>query len=303
MTILAFILAGTLAAATPLLLAALGELITERAGVLNLGIEGMMALGAAVGFVVTYTTHNPVLGFAAAALAGIALSLVFATLALGFMANQVAAGLAIGVLGQGLSSLIGKPLESQTLDAPGKWAVPLLAHLPAMGSLFDQDLVVYLTFGLAVAIWAVLNHSKLGLIIRAVGENPHAARAIGFRVRRIRLAAVAFGGALAGMAGAYASTLYTPLWADGMIAGRGWIAVALVVFGTWAAGRIAFGAVLFGALSLGGLIAQAAGVALPSQLLASLPYAVTIVMLAVISSNRRRMRLNTVASLGQPFAG
>jgi len=303
MTILAFILAGTLAAATPLLLAALGELITERAGVLNLGIEGMMALGAAVGFVVTYTTHSHLLGFGAAALAGLALSLVFATLALGFMANQVAAGLAIGVLGQGLSSLIGKPLESQTLDAPGKWAVPILADLPVIGPLFEQDVVVYLTFGLAVAIWAVLNHSKLGLIIRAVGENPHAARAIGFRVLRIRLAAVAFGGALAGMAGAYASTIYTPLWADGMIAGRGWIAVALVVFGTWAAGRIAFGAVLFGALSLGGLIAQAAGVALPSQLLASLPYAVTIVMLAVISSNRRRMRLNTVASLGQPFAG
>ena len=303
MTILAFILAGTLAAATPLLLAALGELITERAGVLNLGLEGMMALGAAVGFVVTYTTHSHLLGFGVAALAGIALSLVFATLALGFMANQVAAGLAIGVLGQGLSSLIGKPLESQTLDAPGKWAVPVLADLPVIGPLFDQDVVVYLTFGLAVAIWAVLNHSKLGLIIRAVGENPHAARAIGFRVLRIRLAAVAFGGALAGMAGAYASTIYTPLWADGMIAGRGWIAVALVVFGTWAAGRIAFGALLFGALSLGGLIAQAAGVALPSQLLASLPYAVTIVMLAVISSNRRRMRLNTVASLGQPFAG
>ena len=140
-------------------------------------------------------------------------------------------------------------------------------------------------------------------IIRAVGENPTAARELGFRVLRIRLFAVAFGGAMAGMAGAYASTIYTPLWADGMIAGRGWIAVALVVFGTWAAGRIAFGALLFGALSLGGLIAQAAGVALPSQLLASLPYAVTILMLAVISSNRRRMRLNTVASLGQPFAG
>ena len=202
MTILTFILAGTLAAATPLLLAALGELIVERAGVLNLGIEGMMALGAAVGFVVTYHTHNPVLGFAVAALAGMALSLVFATLALGFMANQVAAGLAIGVLGLGLSSLIGKPLESQTLDAPGKLAVPLLADLPVIGPLFQQDVVVFLTLALAVAIWAVLNHSKLGLIIRAVGENPTAARALGFRVLRIRLFAVAFGGAMAGMAGA-----------------------------------------------------------------------------------------------------
>ena len=302
MTILAYILAGTLAAATPMLLAALGELIVERSGVLNLGIEGMMALGAAIGFVVTWQTHSFVLGFAAAALGGAVLSLVFAALALGFMANQVAAGLAIGVLGQGMSSLLGKPLESQTLDPPGKLAVPGLADLPVIGPLFDQDVVVWLTLALAWAIWAVLNHSKLGLIIRAVGENPGAARAIGFPVLRIRLAAIVFGGALAGMAGAYASTIYTPLWADGMIAGRGWIAVALVVFGTWAAGRIVFGALLFGALSLGGLIAQAAGIGLPSQLLASVPYAVTILMLALISSNRRRMRLNTVASLGQPFS-
>lgn len=303
MTMLAFILAGTLAAATPLLLAALGELIVERSGVLNLGLEGMMALGAATGFVVTFQTQSHTLGFAAAAGAGIALSLVFAALALGFMANQVAAGLAIGVLGIGLSSLIGKPLESQTVNAPDKLAFPGLSDLPLFGPVFDQDIVVWLTLALALAIWTVLNRTKLGLIIRAVGENPHAARAIGFPVLRIRLAAVAFGGALSGIAGAYASTIYTPLWADGMIAGRGWIAVALVVFGTWATGRIVFGALLFGALSLGGLIAQAGGVALPSQLLAAVPYVVTIVMLAVISSNRRRMRLNTVASLGQPFSG
>lgn len=303
MTILAFILAGTLAAATPLLLAALGELIVERSGVLNLGLEGMMALGAAVGFVVTFQTQSHTLGFLAAALAGIILSLVFAALALGFMANQVAAGLAIGVLGLGLSSLIGKPLESQTVNAPDKLAIPVLSDLPLFGPVFDQDIVVWLTLLLALAIWATLNRSKLGLVIRAVGENPHAARAIGFPVLRIRLAAVAFGGALAGVAGAYASTIYTPLWADGMIAGRGWIAVALVVFGTWATGRIVFGALLFGALSLGGLIAQAGGIALPSQFLAAVPYVVTIIMLAVISSNRRRMRLNTVASLGQPFSG
>jgi simple sugar transport system permease protein len=263
----------------------------------------MMALGAAVGFVVTYHTQSPVLGFLAAALAATALSMVFATLALGFMANQVAAGLAIGVLGSGLSSLLGKPLESQTLDAPGKLSLPILSDLPLVGPVFQQDLVVWLTLILALTIWAVLNHSKLGLIIRAVGENPTAARAIGFPVLRIRLAAIAFGGAMAGAAGAYASTIYTPLWADGMIAGRGWIAVSLVVFGTWQTGRVAFGALLFGALSLGGLIAQAGGIALPSQLLVSLPYVVTILMLAVISSNRRRMRLNTVASLGQPFAG
>lgn len=303
MTIITFILAGTLAAATPMLLAALGELIVERSGVLNLGLEGMMALGAAIGFVVTYQTHSPFLGFAAAALGGVVLSLIFAALALVFTANQVAAGLAIGVLGQGMSSLLGKPLESQTLNAPGKLAIPGLADLPLIGPVFNQDLVVWLTLALAVVIWAALNHSKLGLIIRAVGENPAAARAIGFPVLRIRLGAIAFGGALSGMAGAYASTIYTPLWADGMIAGRGWIAVALVVFGTWQTGRIVLGALLFGALSLGGLIAQASGIALPSQLLASIPYVVTILMLAVISSNRRRMRLNTIASLGQPFSG
>lgn len=301
MSILEYILAGTLAAATPMLLAALGELIVERSGVLNLGIEGMMALGAAIGFVVTYTSGNPVLGFAAAAFGGMSLAMVFATLTLGLRANQVAAGLAISILGLGLSSLIGKSLESQTVQAPGKLSVPGLADLPVVGGLFQQDIVVWLTLALTVAIWAVLNHSKLGLIIRAVGENPQAARAIGIPVLRIRCAAVAFGGALAGIAGAYASTIYTPLWADGMIAGRGWIAVSLVVFGTWQAERVFFGALLFGALSLGGLMAQAAGVALSSQLLACTPYIVTILMLAVISSNRRRMRLNTIASLGQPF--
>jgi simple sugar transport system permease protein len=303
MTILTFVLAGALAAATPLLLAALGELIVERTGVLNLGLEGMMALGAAIGFVVTYHSQSHVLGFVAAAGAGILLSMVFATLALGFMANQVAAGLAIGVLGLGLSSLFGKSLESQTVTAPASMPIPGLADLPVVGAIFDQDIVVWLTMALAGVIWGVLNHSKLGLILRAVGENPHAARAIGFPVLRIRLAAICFGGALAGMAGAYASTIYTPLWADGMIAGRGWIAVALVVFGTWQPLRITFGALLFGAMSLGGLIAQAEGIALPSQLLASIPYVATILMLAVISSNRRRMRLNSVASLGQPFAG
>lgn len=303
MTILAFILAGTLAAATPILLAALGELVVERSGVLNLGIEGMMALGAAIGFVVTYNTHSPVMGFAAAAICGSLLALVFAVLALSFRANQVASGLAIGVLGLGLSSLFGKPLESQTLSPPAKLDIPGLTELPLIGPVFHQDIVVWLTLALALAIWAVLNHSKLGLTIRAVGENPAAARAIGIPVLRIRLAAILFGGALSGMAGAYASTIYTPLWADGMIAGRGWIALALVVFGTWQTGRIVFGAMLFGALSLGGLIGQASGVALPSQLLTSIPYIVTIIMLAVISSNRRRMRLNTIASLGQPFSG
>lgn len=296
-----FILAGMLAAATPMLLAALGEMVVERSGVLNLGLEGIMALGAALGFITTYTYQSHALGFLVAGMGGAALSLLFALIVLGFVANQVAAGLAIGILGTGLSALFGKSFESLTISGLPKLALPLLSDLPVLGALFVQDVVVWLTLALALAIWAIMNHSKLGLIIRAVGENPHAARAIGFRVLPIRCAAIAFGGAMAGIAGAYASTVYTPLWADGMIAGRGWIALALVVFGTWQTGRVVFGAFLFGALSLGELTTQAAGVNIPSQLLACVPYIVTILMLAVISSNRRRMRLNTIASLGQPF--
>jgi len=303
MSAVEFILAGMLAAATPMLLAALGEMVVERSGVLNLGLEGMMALGAALGFITTYTYGNHAFGFLAAGLGSAALALVFALIVLGFVANQVAAGLAIGILGTGLSALFGKSFESLTISGLPKLALPVLSDLPLIGVLFVQDIVVWLTFIGALALWAVMNHSKLGLIIRAVGENPHAARAVGFRVLRVRCAAIAFGGALAGIGGAYASTVYTPLWADGMIAGRGWIALALVVFGTWATGRVVFGGVLFGALSLGELTTQAAGVNIPSQVLACVPYVVTILMLAVISSNRRRMRLNTIASLGQPFEG
>jgi general nucleoside transport system permease protein len=298
-----FILAGMLAAATPFLLAALGELVVERSGVLNLGIEGMMALAAAVAFITTYNFGHHGLGFMAAGLAGTAIALLFAVLSLTFVANQVAAGLAVGVLGLGLSSLFGNSYESLTVAGLPKIGLPLLSSLPIIGhTLLTQDIVVWLTLLGAVAIWIVLNHSKLGLIIRAVGENPHAARAIGYPVLKIRYAATAFGGAMSGFAGAYASTVYTPLWADGMIAGRGWIALALVVFGTWQTGRIVFGACLFGALSLGELAAQAIAVKLPSQVLASIPYVVTILMLVAISSNRKRMRLNAIASLGQPFA-
>jgi general nucleoside transport system permease protein len=297
-----FILAGMLAAATPFLLAALGELVVERSGVLNLGIEGMMALAAAIAFITTYNSWNHALGFALAGLAGMAIALLFALLSLGFVANQVASGLAVGVLGLGLSSLFGNSYESLTVSGLPKLGLPLLSHLPIIGgTLLTQDIVVWLTLLCALAIWFVLNHSKLGLIIRAVGENPHAARAIGYPVLKIRYAATAFGGAMAGFAGAYASTVYTPLWADGMVAGRGWIALALVVFGTWQTGRVVFGACLFGALSLGELAAQAVAIKLPSQVLASVPYVVTILMLVAISSNRRRMRLNAIASLGQPF--
>lgn len=296
-----FILAGMLAAATPFLLAALGELVAERAGVLNLGVEGMMALGAAVGFILVHNGGGHLLGFVMAAFASALLALVFAYVSVGLRANQVAAGLAIGILGEGLSALFGKSYESLTVKGLPKLEIPWLSEIAVIGGLFRQDIVVWLALAATFALWLAMRRSKVGLVLRAVGENPKAARAIGYPVIAIRFGAVAFGGLMAGFAGAYASTVYTPLWADGMIAGRGWIAIALVVFGTWMTGRIFIGACLFGAVSLSGLAAQAMAVALPSQILTSLPYIVTIIVLGIISSDKRLLRLNGVASLGEPF--
>lgn len=296
-----FILAGMLAAATPFLLAALGELVVERAGVLNLGVEGLMAFGAVIAFIIVYHGGGHFIAFIAAGVCGALLSLVFALIALGFRANQVATGLAIGILGQGLSALFGKSYESMTVKGLQKISIPGLSDLPVIGGLFTQDIVVWLSLLATLAIWATFAFTKTGLVIRAVGENPKAAHAIGYPVIAVRVAAVAFGGMMAGLAGAYASVVYTPLWADGMIAGRGWIAIALVVFGTWLTGRVFLGACLFGAVSLMSLAAQTTGLDLPSQLLSSLPYIVTIIVLGIISADRRLLKLNGVASLGEPF--
>lgn len=301
MSAIEFILAGMLAAATPFLLAALGELVVERAGVMNLGVEGLMAFGAVLAFIIVYHGGGHFLGFLAAGAGAALLSLVFAFIALGFRANQVATGLAIGILGQGLSALFGKSYEALTVTGIAKIAIPGLSKIPVIGGLFVQDIVVWLSLAATLGIWAMFAYTKTGLIIRAVGENPKAAHAIGYPVIAVRVATVAFGGAMAGFAGAYAAVVYTPLWADGMIAGRGWIAIALVVFGTWLTGRIFLGACLFGAVSLMGLAAQAVGVNLPSQLLSSLPYLVTIIVLGIISADRRLLKLNGVASLGEPF--
>lgn len=284
MSIVEFLLAGTLATALPLLLAALGEMVVERTGMLNLGLEGMMAIGAAIAFICVYESGSHLIGFAAAVGASALLSMVFAVLVLGVNANQVVTGLAISILGLGLSALFGKSYESQTISGLPKLPFPGLSEIPLLGrTLFTQDIVVWLSILGTVVLWVVLNRTKVGLVVTAIGENSDAARAIGYPVTKIRCAAIAFGGAMCGLAGAYAATVYTPLWAEGMIAGRGWIAVALVVFGTWQTGRIAFGAILFGLLSLGELTAQAAGVGLPSQLLSSLPYLATILMLVIIS--------------------
>jgi len=284
MSVVEFLLAGTVAAALPLMLAALGEMVVEKTGLVNLGLEGMMALGAAIAFICVYETGSHTLGFVAAGLASALLAMVFAGLVLGVKANEVAASLGLGVLGLGLSALFGKSYESLTITGLPKMGLPLLSDIPVIGgTLLTQDIVVWLSIIGAILLWYVLTRTKLGLIIKAVGENSDTARAIGYPVGIIRCASVAFGGAMCGLAGAYASTVYTPVWADGMIAGRGWIALALVVFGTWQTGRVAFGAFLFGLLSLGELTAQAVGVALPSQLLSSLPYLATILMLVVIS--------------------
>lgn len=298
-----FLLAGTVAVATVFLLAALGELVAEKSGMLNLGVEGIMAVGAVVGFILTRHSESHLLAFAAAGLAGIALALVFAVTTITFLANQVASGLAIGILGLGLSATIGHPYESLTVEPLHDLTIPVLSGIPFIGPiLFHQDIVVYLTLVLAVAIAHVMASTRMGRMIRAVGENPHAAQALGYSVSRIRYACVAFGGCLAGFAGCYAATVLTPLWGEGMIAGRGWIAVALVVFGTWKVGRVVFGAYLFGFVSLGELIAQSFGLAIPSQVLTATPFALTIVVLAVISRNARRLRLHVPFSLGETFS-
>jgi len=284
MNVIEFLLAGTVAAALPMLLAALGEMVVEKTGLLNLGLEGMMALGAVIAFICVYETGSHVLGFGVAAFASAAFAMIFAGLVLGVKANEVAAGLGLSVLGLGLSALFGKSYESLTISGLPKMGLPVISEIPVIGpTLFTQDIVVWLTIIGAFALWYLLTRTKIGLVISAIGESSTAARAIGYPVSAIQCAAIAFGGALCGLAGAYASTVYTPLWADGMIAGRGWIAVALVVFGAWKTGRVVFGALVFGLLSLGELTAQAEGVALPSQFLSSLPYIITILMLVVIS--------------------
>lgn len=298
-----FVLAGTLAAATPLLFAAMGEAVVEKSGVLNLSIEGMMAVGAATGFVVATLTGSYITGFAIAAIASALLSMVFAALVLVFLASQVAAGLAIGILGLGVSILVGKNYEGKTIDPLNDLSLGWLSDIPFLGDvLFSHDLVVYLGMIVVIATWWVLSRSKLGLIIRAVGESPEAASSIGYPVIAIRCLAIAFGGAMAGIGGAYLTLGYTPLWAEGLVAGRGWIVVALVVFGMWRPIRIALGAYLFGAVSLLELFIQGQGFAIPSQLMSALPYVITIVILAIISRDPVLIKLNHPASLGQPYS-
>jgi general nucleoside transport system permease protein len=274
-------------AATPLLLAALGELVVERSGVLNLGVEGMMVMGAVAGFGAAFLTGSTTLGIAAAIVAGIIMSLLFGFLTLTLVANQVASGLALTLLGLGLSGMIGESFVGQ----PG-------VKMPTLGGI---DALVPFSLILTAAVSHVLFRTKLGLIIRAVGNSHQSAHALGYRVIAIRYLSVMFGGACAGLAGAYLSLAYTPQWIENMTAGRGWIALALVVFASWRPLRTLVGAYLFGAVSILGFVVQAMGLGIPSQFLSALPYLVTIVALVVISGNKRLTRANTPACLGQSF--
>ena len=292
----------SLAAGTPLVFAALGELVVEKSGVLNLGVEGMMLVGAVTSFIVAAATQSPWLGVGAGALAGAALSLIFAVIALTLRANQVATGLALSLFGVGLSAFVGRGYLSVVIEGIGPLALPALTDLPVVGRLlFGHNPLVYVSLALFVAVQAFLYRTRAGLVLRAVGESPQSAHAIGYRVIAIRYAAVVFGGACAGLGGAYLAVAYTPSWVEGMTAGRGWIALALVVFATWKPWRVIVGAYLFGSVTLAQFQAQASGVAIASQLLAMLPYVATIVVLAIISRDATTIRLNAPASLGKPY--
>jgi len=281
------IILAVLAASTPLLLAATGELITERAGVLNLGVEGMMIMGAACGFAGAHFTGSTLIGALCGILAGMALSFVFAIMVLGLAVNQVATGLALTILGIGVSGLIGAGFVGERIELAPKLDLPVLTDLPFVGRiLFGQDGFVYFSLLLIIAIFLFLYRTRAGLILRAIGDNHISAHALGYPVLRIRLYAVLFGGACAGLAGAYLPLAYTPFFIPGMTAGRGWIALALVVFSSWLPGRLVIGAYLFGAVTILQLHAQGWGVGIPSQLMAALPYLATVIVLVAISRAR-----------------
>lgn len=289
-------------AATPLVYAALGELVVERAGVLNLGVEGMMLLGAVSSFAVAHYTGVAALGVLSGLIAGLLMALIFAFLALSLKSSQVATGLALTLFGIGLSALIGKSLIGIAFAGLPVLPIPVLSEIPVLGRvLFQQDILVYGSFALVAGVYYFLNYSRSGLILRSVGDSHDAAHALGLKVLRIRYAATLFGGACAGLGGAYLSMVYTPMWSENMSAGRGWIALALVVFAVWQPVRLFFGAYLFGGISILQLHGQALGINVPSQLMSMLPYITTILVLVLISRDSGRIRRNAPASIGQPF--
>lgn len=290
-------------AATPLVLAALGELVVEKAGVLNLGVEGMMILGAITGFAAAVETGSPALGMAAGAAGGMALALLFGVMTQVLLSNQVATGLALTLFGLGLAALIGQPYTGIKPPPMPVLAVPGLSDLPVIGSMaFGYDPVVYLSFALIAAVWLFLGRTRPGLILRAIGENHDAAHALGYRVVAVRLAAITFGGALAGLGGAYLSLVRVPQWTEGMTAGAGWIALAIVVFSGWRPWRVLLGAYVFGGVTILQLNFQALGLPVGAAWLSMTPYLVTILVLVAISADRTRTAIRAPASLGRPFA-
>jgi simple sugar transport system permease protein len=299
---LALLLAATLNAGTVLALAGLGLLINERSGIINLGAEGMMLVAAIAGFATAVSTGSDVLAFAAGAGAGALLAGIFGVLVIWLNTNQYATGLALSLFGSGFSAFVGIGFVQDRLGERAKFAVPYLSDIPFIGTaLFRQHPLVYGAMLLAAALAWFLYRSRAGLVLRAVGESPESAHALGYPVRRIRLAAVMAGGALCGLAGAYLSVIYTPLWVEGMVAGRGWIALALTTFATWRPARVLLGAYLFGGVTMLQFQLQGEGVQIPSQWLSMLPYLATIVVLVLISRNPTWIRVNMPASLGKPF--
>lgn len=281
------IILAVLAASTPLLIAATGELVTERSGVLNLGVEGMMIVGAACGFAGAWLTGSIFIGALFGIAAGTLMSLIFALMALGLAVNQIATGLALTILGVGLSGLIGAGFVGERITPAVHLTIIGLTDLPLIGRvLFGEDAFVYFSIALIVGVWWFLYRTRAGLILRACGDNHVSAHALGYPVLRIRTFAVMFGGACAGLAGAYLPLAYTPFFIPGMTAGRGWIALALVVFSSWRPGRLVVGAYLFGAVTILQLHAQGWGVGIPSQFMSALPYLATVIVLVLLSRAR-----------------
>ncbi len=298
----ALLIAATLNAGTVLALASLGLLINERVGIVNLGAEGMMLCAAVAGFAAVVHSGSDTLGFVAGIGAGAVLALVFGLLVIWLNANQYATGLALSLFGAGFSAFVGVAYVQEKIPPRPSFAIPYLADIPLLGSaLFRQHPLVYLTIFFALALIWFLYRTRAGLVLRCIGENPDSAHALGYPVRRIRLGAVVAGGALCGLAGAYISIVYTPLWVEGMVSGKGWIALALTTFATWRPARVLLGAYLFGGVTMLQFHLQGIGVEVPSQFLAMLPYLSTILVLALISRNPQWIRINMPASLGKPF--
>jgi simple sugar transport system permease protein len=299
---LALLLAATLSSGTPLAIAGLGLLINERVGVLNLGAEGIMLMSAVAGFATALATGSEWAGLGAGALAGGLAALVLGWLVIWLNTNQYATGLAISLFGSGFSAFVGVEYVGKKLTEQPQGSVPLLGDIPFLGvALFRQHPVVYLAVALTGGVAWFFYRTRAGLVLRAIGESPTSAHALGYPVRPIRLAAVAVGGALCGVSGAYLSVVYTPLWVEGMVAGRGWIALALTTFATWRPTRLLLGAYLFGGVTMLQLTLQASGVQIAPQFMSMLPYIATVVVLVLISRNPAWIRLNMPASLGKPF--